>query len=111
MMMLITFTTLSNTPFHPILTHYVVNNQIFQADKVQETLTQQGLEEAGLETSSRLDCENNGDSSISADLFVDHHHDDHHHLIIIMMTRFPSVDTLISEVPGTGWMSRSETAK
>ena len=101
MMMLITFTTLSNTPFHPILTHYVVNNQIFQADKVQETLTQQGLEEAGLETSSRLDCENNGDSSISADFFADHLH----------VTRFPSVDTLISEVPGTGWMSRSETAK
>ena len=85
-------------------------NQIFQADKVQETLTQQGLEEAGLETSSRLDCENNGDSSISADLFADHHHNDHHN-IIIMITRFPSVDTLISEVPGTGWMSRSETAK
>ena len=42
---------------------------------MQETLTQQGLEEAGLETSSRLDCENNGDSSISADLFVDHLHD------------------------------------
>lgn len=85
-----------NTPFHPILTHDVVDNtintlntlssnfnthdvvnkQTSQADKVQETLTQQGLEEAGLETSSR----------------------------------FPSVDTLISEVPGTGWMSRSETA-
>ena len=31
--------------------------------------------------------------------------------IIMMMTRFPSVDTLISEVPGSGWMSRSETAK
>ena len=68
---------------------------------MQETLTQQGLEEAGLETSSRLDCENNGDSSISADFFDDNLH----------VTRFPSVDTLISEVPGTGWMSRSETAK
>ena len=119
-----------NTPFHPILTHDVVDNtintlntlssnfnphdvvnkQTSQADKVQETLTQQGLEEAGLETSSRLNFENNGDSSVSADFFVDHHHDDHHH-IIIMITRFPSVDTLISEVPGTGWMSRSETAK
>ena len=96
-----TITTLSNTPFYPILTHYVVNNQIFQADKVQETLTQQGLEEAGLETSSRLDWENNGDSSISADFFADHLH----------VTRFSSVETLISEVPGTGWMSRSETAK
>ena len=76
----------------------MVNNQIFQADKVQETLTQQGLEEAGLETSSRLDWENNGDS---ADFFADN----------LDVTRFPSVDTLISEVPGTGWMSRSETAK
>ena len=87
-----------NTPFHPILTHDVVDNtintintlntlssnfnphdvvkkQISQADKVQETLTQQGLEEAGLETSSRLDFESNGDSSMSADFL----------LIIIMM--------------------------
>ena len=32
-------------------------------------------------------------------------------IIIIILTRFPSVDTLISEVPGSGWMSRSETAK
>ena len=32
-------------------------------------------------------------------------------IISIITTRFPSVDTLISEVPGSGWMSRSETAK
>ena len=32
-------------------------------------------------------------------------------IIIVIITRFPSVDTLISEVPGSGWMSRSETAK
>ena len=32
-------------------------------------------------------------------------------IIIIILPRFPSVDTLISEVPGSGWMSRSETAK
>ena len=32
-------------------------------------------------------------------------------IIITITTRFPSVDTLISEVPGSGWMSRSETAK
>ena len=37
---------------HRRLRHHV-DDDVTQADKVQETLTQEGLEEAGLEASSR----------------------------------------------------------